>query len=157
MANYVQGAQIRLLEYGFQVNKLAQTLPATATATLFTVTGGRVVITSLIGTASTAIGATACNLSLGTAPTGGTANTAGITTNLALAAREVGTHFWLPAVGVANPLIMGANAGTAAQLTGGSAYVVQTGTVTWTTSATNTGALNWAMTYIPLDTGASVV
>lgn len=157
MANYVQGAQIRLLEYGFQVTKAAQALPQTATATLFTVAGGRIVITSLMGTVSTVIGAGAVTMSLGVAPTVGLPNTAGIAAlTTTLANREAGTHFWLPPVAGA-ALLFGANAGSAAQLLGGNAYVVSAGTITWTTAAASTtGAVSWALTYIPLDTGASV-
>lgn len=155
MAAFIQGAQIRLLEYGFQVAKAAQALPQTATATLFTVSGGRVVITSLAGTVSTVIGGTATTLALGTAPTVGTAATAGIASATAITSKEAGTHIWLPTA-AGSALNVGTNAGSAAQLLGGQAYVVSAGTVTWTTSASTTGAISWALTYIPLDTGASV-
>ena len=156
MANFVQGAQIRLLEYGFQVTKAAVTLPQTATSTLFTVTGGRIVITSLMGTVSTVFGAGAVTLALGVVPSVGTANTGGIAAATAtMANREVGTHFWLPPI-AGGVLLSGTNAGNAAQLLGGNAYVVSAGTITWTTGASTTGAVSWAMTYIPLDNGASV-
>lgn len=157
MATFVQGAQLRLLEYGYQVTKAAQTLPQTATSTLFTVAGGRVVITSLMGTVSTVIGAGAVTMSIGVAPTVGTANTAGIAAlTTTLANKEVGTHFWLPPVAGA-ALLFGTNAGNAAQLLGGNAYVVSAGTITWTTAAASTtGAVSWALTYIPIDNGASV-
>lgn len=155
MANFVQGKQLRLMEYGNQVVKAAQALPQTATATLFTVSGGRVVITSLAGTVSTVIGGTVTTLALGTAPTVGTAATAGIASATAITSKEAGTHIWLPA-SAGSGLVVGANAGAAAQLLGGQAYVVSAGTITWTTSASTTGAISWALTYIPLDDGASV-
>lgn len=157
MATFIQGTQLRLIEYGYQVTKAAQTLPQQATSTLFTVAGGRIVITSLMGTVSTVIGAGAVTMSLGTAPTVGTAATAGIAAlTTTLANKEVGTHFWLPPVAGA-ALLFGGNAGAAAQLLGGNAYVVSAGTITWTTAAASTtGAVSWALTYIPIDTGASV-
>lgn len=155
MANFIQGKQLRLQEYGVQVLKAAQALPQTATGTLFTVTGGRVVITSLAGTVSTVIGGTATTLALGTAPTVGTAASAGIASATAITSKEAGTHIWLPAT-AGSALVVGANAGGAAQLLGGQAYVVSAGTITWTTSASTTGAISWALTYIPLDDGASV-
>jgi hypothetical protein len=157
VANFVQGKQLRLLEYGFQVTKAALTLPQTATSTLYTVAGGRVVITSLMGTISTVIGAGAVTLSLGTAPTTGTANTAGIAAlTTTLANKEAGTHLWLPPI-AGGALLFGTNAGNAAQLLGGNAYVVTTGTITWTTAAASTtGAISWQLTYIPIDDGASV-
>ena len=155
MASFIQGKQLRLLEYGNQVVKAAQALPQSATATLFTVAGGRVVITSLAGTVSTVIGGTATTLALGTAPTVGTAATAGIASATAITSKEAGTHIWLPAT-AGSALNVGGNAGAAAQLLGGQAYVVSAGTITWTTSASTTGAISWSLTYIPLDDGASV-
>lgn len=156
MTTIIQGNQLRLIEYGFQVLKPLQTLPQTATSTLFTVTGGRVVVTSLIGTVSTVIGAGAVTMSLGVAPTVGTANNAGIAAlTTTLATKEVGTFFWLPPVAGA-ALLFGTNAGAVAQIPP-NAYVVTTGTVTWTTAAASTtGTVDWALTYIPIDDGASV-
>lgn len=154
MATILQGAQLRLIEYGYQVLKTATALPQTATATLFTITGGRVIITSLIGTVSTAIQNQACTLALGTVPTTGTASSTGIATATSIANLEAGTHFYLPSAKGA--LTVNANAGAAAQLFAGAAYVVSAGTVSWTTSASNTGAVSWALTYLPLDTGAAV-
>lgn len=155
MAGFIQGSQLRLIEYGYQVLKTAQALPQTATGNLFTVTGGRVVVTSLVGTVSTAIQNQLCTLSLGTAPTVGTASATGIATAVTTIANlEAGTHLYLPAA--KGTLVANANAGAAAQMFAGSAYVVSAGTITWTTSASNTGAISWALTYIPLDTGASV-
>lgn len=154
MANFVQNKQIRLLEYGPQVLKTAQALPQTATGTLFTVTGGRVAITSLIGTVSTAIQNQACTLALGTVPTVGTASSTGLATATSIINLEAGTHLYLPASKGA--LTVNANAGAAAQLFAGNAYVVSAGTISWTTSASNTGAISWALTYIPIDDGAAV-
>lgn len=154
MANFLTGKSLRQLEYGLQVLKTAQALPQTATATLFTVTGGRVIVTSLIGTVSTAIQNQACTLALGTVPTVGTASSTGIATATSIINLEAGTHLYLPTAKGA--LTVNANAGAAAQLPAGSAYVVSAGTISWTTSASNTGAISWALTYIPLDDGAAV-
>jgi hypothetical protein len=150
----LQGQQLRLVEYGFQVLKANQALPQTATSTLFTVTGGRVIITSLVGTVHTAIQNQACTLALGTVPTTGTASSTGIATATSIINLEAGTHVYLPQTKGA--LTVNANAGAAAQMFAGAAYVVSAGAVSWTTSASNTGAFDWALTYIPLDTGASV-
>ncbi len=154
MATFIQGQQLRLIEYGYQVLKAAQTLPQTATSTLFTVTGGRVIITSLVGTVSTAIQNQACTLALGTVPTTGTASSTGIATATSIINLEAGTHVYLPQTKGA--LTVNGNAGAAAQMFAGAAYVVSAGTLSWTTSASNTGAISWALTYLPLDTGAAV-
>ena len=154
MANFIQGKSLRLLEYGNQVLKTALALPQTATATLFTVSGGRVIVTSLVGTVSTVIQNQACTLALGTVPSVGTAASTGLATATSIINLEAGTHVYLPAAKGA--LTVNGNAGAAAQLFGGSAYVVSAGTISWTTSASNTGAISWALTYIPLDDGATV-
>lgn len=60
------------------VSSQTQTLPQTATATLFTVSAGAILVTGLWGIVQTAIQNAAVNLSLGLAPTVGTAATAGI-------------------------------------------------------------------------------
>ncbi len=52
-------------------------------------------------------------------------------------------------------MVVGSNAGTAVWDT--SDFVVDSGVITWsTTVATMTGAVQWFITYVPLDTGASV-
>lgn len=154
MGNFIQGKSLRLIEYGTQVLKAATALPQTATSTLFTVTGGRVIVTSLVGTVSTAVQNQACTLALGTVPTTGTASSTGIATATSIINLEAGTHVYLPAAKGA--LTVNANAGAAAQIASGSGYVVSAGTISWTTSASNTGAISWALTYIPLDDGAAV-
>ena len=53
-------------------------------------------------------------------------------------------------------LIVGATAGLAELAGPPSPLAVSAGTITLTTSATNTGAFSWYLAYIPLDTGASV-
>src|SRR5882762_7489144 len=99
MSSMVKGSQLRTVDLGLQVLKAAQTLPQTTTLTLFTVTGGRVAITSLVGTVSTVIGAGAVTMSLGVVPTVGTSNNAGIAAlTTTLATKEAGTNLWLPPV-----------------------------------------------------------
>lgn len=156
MAAFIQGSQLRTLLFGSQVLKAAQALPQSATANLFTVAGGSVLVTSLFGVVSgTAIGATVTTLALGTAPTTGTANTAGIATATAITSLEIGT--WVApqaSAGKAGALVAGAHAGDAVFTP--LPFVVPAGTITWTTSASDTGQMAFYLTYVPLDTGASV-
>lgn len=156
MSVIIQGYQLREIAFGVQVLKAAQALPQTATATLFTVSGGAVLVTSLLGLVSgTAIGATATNLSLGTVPTTGTAESAGIATATAITSLEIGTWVGVQASsGAAGALVSGGHAGNAVYLP--APFVVSAGTITWTTSASDTGKMAWYLTYVPLDTGASV-
>lgn len=141
---------------GTQVVLAAQALPASATATLFTVAGGSVLVTSIWGLVSgTAIQNQACNLSLGNTPTGGSAGNTSLATATAITNKPIGT-FFVPAfasgvggAAVVAQLVQAQDASTAS-------FLVPAGTITWTTSATNTGQMKWYLSYLPLDSGATV-
>lgn len=153
MSTIIQGYLLRTSLFGNQVIKASQALPQNATATLATVIGGMVMITSMLGIVTTAIGATATNLSIGTSPTIGTASATGIGAATPIASTPIGS--WITPVqsaGTAGQLAVGANAGTAVFLP--TDMVVSAGTITWTTSANNTGAMKWYFTYVPIDTAA---
>jgi hypothetical protein len=140
--------------FGNNLEKGPLSLPQNATATLATVTGGLVSITSLFGYVTTAIGATAMNLSLGTAPLTGVTSTGGISAATPFASTPVGS--WLvplQSAGVAGQLGIGAN-GAAIFLP--TPLVVSAGTITWTTTANNTGAVKWFFTWVAMDTGAAL-
>lgn len=162
MANFVKGYQLRELLYGSQVTKPAQTPPNSgSSATLFTVAGGVVVVTLLVGRVSTALSGTTGVVSLGMKPTVGTEETAGIATaSTVVGGSEIGTFLALSATsgGLAAPLIVVSKvAGNAAFTSLGSEFLANPGTIEITTSvATMTGAIDWYLTYVPLDTGASV-
>jgi hypothetical protein len=161
MSAIIQGPQLRSLLYGPQVVKKAQTPPNSgSSATLFTVTGGAVIVTLLLGRVSTALNGTTGAIALGMKPTGGTEETAGIATAGVVGGAEIGTILTLSATtgGLASALIVsGKVAGNAAFTSLGSEFIANTGTIEITTSiATMTGAIDWYLTYVPLDTGASV-
>jgi hypothetical protein len=157
MANFIKGASLRELVYGNQVIKLAQTPPNSgSSATLFTVAGGAVLVTSLLGHVSTALSGTTGALALGTHPTTGTEKTAGICTAGVVGGAEIGTFLTpIASAGLAGALTVNLFAGNAVFLQ--NAFPVNIGTIEVTTSvATMTGAVDWYLTYVPLDTGASV-
>lgn len=158
MANFIQGSQLRTMNEGVLVAKAAQALPQSATATLFTVAGGAVMVTGLIGIVTTAIASSDPVLSLGTAPTVGTAQTSGIATTTVLTSAEAGTLITVAAsAGLPSGLVVMATAAKAGSTVFlANRFVVSAGTITWTTGASKTGAMKWYLTYIPLDTGASV-
>lgn len=158
MSNIVQGPQLRQLSRGIAVVKAAQTLPQTATATLYTVTGGAILVTGLIGVVTTVLPASDPVLSLGTAPTVGTAQTSGIATTTVLTSAEAGTLVTVAdAVGLPTGLVVMATAAKGGAVVFPSKpFVVSAGTITWTTGASKTGAMKWYLTYLPLDDGAAV-
>jgi hypothetical protein len=155
MASGVPGVQLRRLLLGTKVEEPAAVLPATATGHLFTVSGGRVVVTSLVGQCTTVCTSTATTVSVGHTPLSGTASTTALATATAVTSAEVGSLVSLPITKGA--LLVNVLAGGAAQAPGSGGYVVPPGTIDITTSATNTGAFKWTLTYVPLDDGATVV
>lgn len=164
MATIIQGSQLRLVEYGFQVLKPGQTPPNSgSSATLFTVSGGMVLVTSLVGRVSTVLSGTTGAVSLGATPTVGAsgAQVAGIASATVVGGGEVGATFAVAATIAGAPTTL-ANGGASAvagksPFLAQSAFIVQAGIITITTSvATMTGAIDWYLTYLPLDNGASV-
>lgn len=154
MASLIKGKDNRLISLGIKVEEPAAVLPATATGHIFLVSGGRVLITGLIGQVTTVCSGTATTVSVGTTPTVGTASTTGLATATAITSLEVGTLVSLPLTKGA--LAVGANAGAAAQITGDGGLVVSAGNIDIVTSATNTGAFKWTLFYVPIDDGAFV-
>jgi hypothetical protein len=164
MANFVKGYQLRELLYGVQVLKAGQVPPNSgSSATLFTVAGGMVLVTSLVGRVSTVLSGTTGAISLGATPTVGAAGAqvAGIASATVVGGGEAGMAYAVVATiaGAPTTLSNGGASGVAGKspFLAQSAFVVQAGIVTVTTSvATMTGAIDWYLTYVPLDTGASV-
>lgn len=164
MANFIQGRQLRRLLYGEQIQKLAQTPPNSgSSATLFTVAGGMVLVTSLVGRVSTVLSGTTGAISLGATPTVGAsgAQVAGIAAATVVGGGEVGATYAVAATIAGAPTTL-ANGGASAvagksPFLAQSGFVVQAGIITITTSvATMTGAIDWYLTYVPLDNGAAV-
>jgi hypothetical protein len=154
MSTIISGPAIRTAQFGVQLIKGPSALPQTATATLATVTGGSVLITSMLGLVTTAIGG-ANNLSLGTVPTIGSSSSTGIMAATALASAPVGSWIGLvQSAGTGSAGAVGANAGAVVFLT--TPFVVAAGTITWTTSTSVTGQIKWYFTYIALDNGAGM-
>lgn len=136
--------------FGLKVDRATAALPATTSGSLFAVTGGRVLITSIVGEVTTVLGATVTNLKLRSAPTTGTA--VDLCANLAVANKEAGTLFGI--TGTFATALVGANAG--ATVVPSNPVVVPIGNIQATTDATNTGSVKWSVTYVPLDDGATV-
>jgi hypothetical protein len=116
-----------------------------------------VLVTSLLGRVSTALSGTTGAVALGSKPTVGTEETGGIATAGVVGGAEIGT--WLSVVpldtGLAGAVQANTHAGTVVYL--GTPFVVSAGLIEVTTSvATMTGAIDWYLTYVPLDAGASV-
>jgi hypothetical protein len=138
---------------GATVVKAAQALPQNATATLFTVSGGAVLIHAIAGLVTTALGATVTSLALGNTPTGGANSSASIATSAVVTSKALGT-WYVPsfASGIAGAPIQA----NAVNFDRSFAILVPAGAITWTTTASDTGGMAWYLNYTPLDSGASV-
>jgi hypothetical protein len=158
MTVIIQGSQTRALLYGAQVLKGPLTPPNSGvTSTLYTVAGGAVLVTAMVGRVTTALSGTTGTIALGTAPTVGTASTTGIATATVVGAAEIGTILTPQASsGLGGALVVSTlHAGNPPFLA--MPFVVNTGTITITTGvATMTGQVQWYLHYVPLDNGASV-
>lgn len=154
MTYIISPAGIRTALYGVKVDRATAALPASTLGDLFTVTGGRIVITSLVGEVTTVLGSGANSLTIGTTPTVGTGSASALgsgTTSLLTA--PVGTHI-AASPGSAVIVDLGTQAGVALPSFG---FLADPGSVTITTAATVTGSVKWSITYIPYDDGALVV
>lgn len=151
-------SEVLAVYYGTQVSGGAKALPAAGTGHLFTVAGGRVLVTSLTGVVTTAVQAQACTISLGATPTGGASTPAALATAASVISAPVGQNLSMPALSAASApqLLVVSPLAVAVPFNSGGIAVVGAGTIDWTTSATNTGAVQWTVTYIPYDAGATV-
>lgn len=147
MSTQIPGKQLLLNSYGPTVLRAAAVLPATATGALFSVVGGNVIITNLVGQVATAMSATATNLKLNVLNTATTGN-ADISANVLVTSLAVGTLLGLPTLGSAGTALVYA--------VQNNEFIVGAGSIRAITDATNTGTVKWYCNYIPLDPGAYV-
>jgi hypothetical protein len=118
------------------------------------VSGGRILLVSLVGEVTTIIQAQSTTVKVTSTPTTGSA----IDMSSAVGdinALEVGGRISLANPPAAATALVKTNAG----YTNLSAVftVVPPGSISYTTGATSTGSLKWDLIYVPLDNGAQVV
>lgn len=137
---------------GGRVNRTAALLPATTQAAIFTVAGGKVLVTSLVGEVVVVMPATTNTVKVTGNPTAGT--DVDWTTATSTASKEVGSIISLPVTAGGALAVANAGGGNAISPTG---FVAQIGTIDLVTSGTAaTGTVKWTLTYVPLESGASV-
>lgn len=151
MSTLIHSDQLRLIRYGLKVDKAAAVLPATATGHLFVVSGGRVIITSMVGEVTTVCDGTATTAKITSTPTVGTA--VDLTSTTAVTSKEVGSLITLPLTFGGALNVQNAGGG---EIPGALGFLVPVGYLDLITSATNTGAVKWSITYIPFDDAGSV-
>lgn len=158
IVNNATSSQIRHAVMGFRSTESTKTVPQNSTQTIFTVSGGRILIAVLYGTVTTVIGGTTPAAKYVATPTTGTAND--MCTALTITTDEVGMMWQLP-VAVGSALIGAASTGKSGSVsgTGGfSGQIVAPGTIGFNVSASDaTGAVTHVLYYVPLDDAARVV
>lgn len=137
---------------GTHVARATASLPQTATSNLFTVAGGQVLITALIGTVTTIFQNSDPVLKITSTPTTGSA--IDVASTVDTTSLEAGGHLVCEGDGTA---LVKSNAGAAYMSAGVGFWVCPAGTIDLTAGASKTGAIKWDLFYIPIDEGASVV
>ena len=156
MPNLLQSQRDVLAVYvaGIKVQKASTAYTSTIAQTLFTITGGKVLVKLFMAEVTTIHGATTLNIKTATAPTTGTgvALSSDVDTN----ALEAAGTLYVEGDGTAT---VKANGGTVLSSTTPlcTGFIATTGSITFTPSATTTGATLWQLWYIPIDDGAAVV
>lgn len=141
------GSNIRSIGLGFLVTKATGTL-TNATSSLFTVSGGLVAVTSLVGRVTTAI-TVANTYKLQHNPTAGTTKDLCASADIGSTDTALGEVFVI--TGLATDAIAIGSKGNKAPL-----IILETGDIEQVSSGTD-GAITWYLTYAPIDTAATVV
>ncbi len=137
---------------GEKVERATAALPQTVAAAIFTVSGGRVWVTSIVGEITTIIGAVANATKLISAPTVGAA--VDICATVEMNGAAVGLKYGISGTAAGAALL--ANALAPAQA---NRVLVSAGTINLSCAGSDggTGRVKWTLHYIPLDDGATVV
>ena len=150
MSVYDNGTNYKAIQLGIQVDRTTAALPATAAAAIFTVVGGRVGITKILGQVTTVIQTQANNTKLTANPTTGASQD--LCTVLDITADAVGTMYGI--TGLNTDAMIGLDGlACPGQLRD---VVVAAGTIDLDCAATNTGSVKWSIWFYPIDAGAYI-
>lgn len=131
---------------------IVKSVASIATANLFTIAGGMVKVVNIVGYITTAIQAQANNVKLVMTPTGGTATDLCAVLDL----NAAGQYGLLTITGTfINALTLTATAGVKAGVQA-APFITSPGILSMNCSATNTGAIDWYIEYIPMDEDATI-
>jgi hypothetical protein len=149
MGVYEPTSLARKQQLGSQVKKTID--HANGAVSLFTITGGRALITSLVGRVTVAMGATTSNLKLVYNPTA-TGTSFDMCTAVDVASDAVEqTYYIAGSVASGGALLVGGAVGQANPVFE-DGYLVQAGAIEANFSADATaGTIEWTMTYVPYD------
>jgi len=150
MSTLIKAADVRTISLGINVSRAAAALPSTAIGSLFTISGGRVLLVALHGQVVTLLSGT-------------NSTTVGLTPlNTGTSAPAILSSAGVIPVAAGSPVVSKFDAGALIVTVNGSlvaaaGYLAIPGDVTITTASTVTGTVKWDLVYVPLDIGATVV
>lgn len=136
---------------GASATKTALAITAISTKPVFTVAGGRVVITSLCGEVSTVIQNQANASKFVATPTVGAVNDLCAAVDIA----NLAVGALIGVQGLAGDSLIISTGGGVANLR--NPIIVKAGAIGFATAASNTGAITFTCTWVPLDDGATLV
>jgi hypothetical protein len=147
MSSQIPGTGMRAA-YGLRVDRAAANLPATTSGNLFSVSG-RILLTTIVGVVTTVIQAQANAVKLEAFLTSAAAATdmcATVDSNGQAVGKMLGITGTPSAAGIFGFAVPQNNE-----------FIINgPGFIRLNTAATNTGQMSWSVTYIPLDSGATV-
>lgn len=149
MATIIQGNELRTLNLG-QRASFAYATMAVETKTLFNITGGRVLLTSIYGLVTTSITVA------GTSQIQSNPSASGATTTVLSTATDLGTTD-TPAgdvLGLTAPGSAIGRGGAVQTLT--NALVIPVGAIEQVNATGADGGITWVVTWLPLDNGAAL-
>jgi len=160
MGIWIDPASIRQIMLGAYATKTT-TATTNGSQNLFTVAGGLVVVTGLVGIATVAFDGTVTSINLQHTPTGGAA--ADIAAATVVTSDAVGTIYTVTGVAAEGLSLQTAGGAEAPTVTfgklwqSGGGLVLPAGVVTYLGTAADAGTVAWHLTYTPLEASASVV
>ncbi len=148
MSVIIQGDQIRAIEYGVRVTKATGAL-SSADISLFTVAGGICVVTSLVGEVTVAVTvANASKIKLN--PT--TAGDSDLSATLDIGTTDTPVGHLISIDGVPGNAML---RGSAVPVMTNRVFVKE-GVIEQESAGTD-GEITWTLTYVPIETGATIV
>lgn len=148
-------AQVRAVMAGLRVERAVADLPQTTQTPIFTVSGGAILLTMLLGRVTTAIQAQATTIQFISTPTVGAPGNLSIA-GADLNAQTAGAMVTLPTAASGAPTLSVAAAVVASTLRS-VGWIIPAGTIDLKTVASSTGQMRWTLTYVPIDDAATVV
>jgi len=138
-------------QLGQTTERATATLTA-ATVNLFTVSGGRILVTQILGQFTIAAAAAATNIFLQADPTAGT--TRGMCAPLNVISYAIGDLLGITGVNT-DAMLPPAMSGVIEGQTFG--VIVKEGTIDLVCDLINVGSIRWTLKWVPIDEGAAVV